>query len=226
MTARQDIDQVESWLDQIRQLVPILDDVVDALLSAPSQGMSLSGIHGSTPGSVTERSALRLREISAIHDDIAELARDWHWRNSQLDGSPHLWLASRLAWARQNRAPHEYEEHIQSIYRRIVDFTHQREESSGRLCPGCGESILRITSEGNLSCQTCDTIRDSDEVDALVFARLIALDTRLAANEVAKILGLSRHTVNSWIRRGQLETDDDRLVSVREVRQLLARKGN
>jgi hypothetical protein len=171
-----------------------------------------------------------IRTKTGIHDWAATWAYSWwSWAD---DGSPKpagdklQWLASRLAWAeRCYPAMTEFEDELAYVLR-VLEHAHGLDPvSTDRTCPSCGGQLQHhVTAAGvqpEFDCRECRNQYSPDGLTVMTLGRARDAHELVTQQEAARLLNISRFTINSWIRRKQLVAyGARRQVYVDEVQRL------
>lgn len=221
------VTQMESMAEEIVKWLPFLDDAARAVSEIATAPLDLAGVHGGGGVSVQESVWDQLDRLNEIKVDLGRLVADWGWRPDR-DGCPGVYLMRRLAWARANRAPDEYEPAIRDVHHRLARATGHAPYRTGRSCPMCGnELVVRPPGEDGgeekWECGRCGPM-SAEELAARAKLTLVAHGARMTTADAARLVGVEVLTVLKWVERGRLDRGADGLVSVADVEALARRR--
>ena len=214
---------------QLAEITQRLQHIPDILSSI----MGISGIsYGPVSTSATlsldgpsERALSRAEGVNGLLEPLVDLVHEWAGVRGEtvtrpMTVQPATWLHGRCAWAEKYYPGwRDAQQVISSVHHKIACVTGYGPDRSERRCPHDHTHIERWpTSHGNPDLWTCPTCHHAwiitDTHDGLadsereVLARQHELVTQATA---ARILGINRKTIHSWIRRGHLTTHNSKI---------------
>lgn len=185
----------------------------------------------------SERALSRAEGVNGILEPLVDLVHEWAGVRGEtvtrpMTEQPATWLHGQCAWAEKYYPGwRDAQQIISSVHHKIACMTGYGPDRSERMCPHCmldktlkklGANHVHIqrwpTDHGNPDLWTCPTCHHAwiitDTHDGLadsereILARQHELVTQSTA---ARILGIDRKTIHSWIRRGHLTTHNSKI---------------
>jgi len=199
-----DLDLARQQMEDLIAWWPDLTDHQATLYGLTGHGIDMAGVRtvGSSP---VETAVLQTLRTQTLVEELEELAAEWAWRGSQLDGPVLLFLHARLPWASARYPMDHAADLISRAHSTVRVLTGHAPRPTGHSCPGCGKDQLLVVEDEMMHCDTCDLTRTPEEILALTRWRLIANQTLVTRKEAAEILGEHENTIRQRIRRRQLE---------------------
>ena len=225
-------------LENILKMQACIPDVIASIMGI--SGMSYDPVSAGGSLALDEpgiKAVIRTQGIGAITTPLTDLCHEWarvrgHKLTSQDLASPARWLHGQTAWASINYPGwQDAQQTISEVHGKLGNITGWGPDRSDRQCPHCltnkqlkqlGANHVRIqrwpTSHGNPDLWTCPTCHHAwiitDIHDGLADSEREVLSTQhipVTQSTAARILGINRKTIHSWIRRGHLTTHNNKI---------------
>ncbi|WP_188043679.1 helix-turn-helix domain-containing protein [Changpingibacter yushuensis] len=155
----------------------------------------------------------------------------WEWADdgsSRPTGNGLLWLHTHLDWAISHYPSlGEFEEELAYVLRALEHVHGLDPVQTDRTCPGCGGQLQhQVTEEGltdTYDCPGCGSQYTTEGLELMSISAALTAHELVSQNQAAELLGISRFTISSWIRRGQLEAHGTgKRIYLDEARELAA----
>ena len=213
-------------LAEIATRARLIPDVLSTIMGI--SGITYDPVSTSATPSLdgpSERALSRAQGAQSILDPLVDLVHEWAGVRGEtvtrsMTGQPATWLRGRAAWAEKHYPGwRDAQTIISRVHHKIACMTGYGPDRSDRQCPHDTTHIERWpTSHGNPDLWTCpncarawiitpehDGLADSERE---ILARQHELVTQSTA---ARILGINRKTIHSWIHRGHLTTHNNKV---------------
>ena len=161
------------------------------------------------PGSLVSVLASWTRLAEAELLEAHQVAVDWrHAAPTPLADQPTVasecaWLARHLVWIVQQQWVVELADDVRRLVRDCRGVLRERPEYRPA-CPGCHATLVEEASFWH--CPDCGTDHRDDRMS---LRQVIAKQQPMTVGELTRAFGWSSKTVESWIRRGNLQPVDD-----------------
>ncbi len=225
-------------LENILKMQACIPDVIASIMGI--SGMSYDPVSGSGTLAMEEpgiRAVSRSEGVEGITAPLVELCFEWarvrgHKLTTQDLASPARWLYGQLGWASANFAGFkDGQQVISEVHGKLGNITGWGPDRSDRMCPHCmldktlkklGADHIHIhrwpSDDGNPDLWTCPTCSRAwiitENHDGLADSEREVLSTQhilVTQSTAARILGINRKTIHSWIARGHLATHNNKI---------------
>ena len=213
-------------LAEIATRARLIPDVLSSIMGI--SGITYAPVSTSATLSLdgpSERALSRAQGVQSILDPLVDLVHEWAGVRGEpvtrsMTEQPATWLHGQCAWAQKHYPGwRDAQTIISRVHHKIACMTGYGPDRSDRRCPHDTTHIERWpTSHGNpdlWNCPTChhawiitDTHDGLADSEREILARQHELVTQSTA---ARILGINRKTIHSWIRRGHLTTHNNEI---------------
>ncbi len=221
-------------LTEIIERIHLLPDVLAGIVGI--SGVSYDPVANRTSLSLegpTERAVDKLEGVQGVLTPLVNVLHDWsailcETVTRQTEDNVALWLLRHCEWAEKHYADWEdSQREIERVHRKISAMTGYGVDRNDRKCPHCQVFIERpMTSEGCRELWNCPMChrewlitRDRDELQEEQRKVLATQHVSVSVAEASTITNVPRQTIHTWIRRGKL-TNNKEKVYLDEVRKL------
>ena len=225
-------------LAEIATRARLIPDVLSSIMGI--SGITYAPVSTSATLSLdgpSERALSRAQGVQSILDPLVDLVHEWAGVRGEtvtrpMTGQPATWLRGRAAWAEKHYPGwRDAQQTISEVHGKLGNICGWGPDRSDRQCPHCltnkqlkqlGANHVRIqrwpTDHGNPDLWTCPTCHHAwiitDTHDGLADSEREVLSTQhilVTQSTAARILGINRKTIHSWIRRGHLTTHNNKV---------------
>ena len=233
---------VRGELETVIQLSRTMPDPHGTLFSIRAADPSRTGHGGTTDGMPfhlettldfwnTNKGDVRgIRTATGVDEWAGVWANSWwSWADDTSPkpaGNKLLWLHTKLDWAADHYpAFDEFTTELTAV-RAILERAHGLDPvKTDRSGPCCGQALHHLVTNAGVreefSCGECGSEFTPDGLELMTQSLAGEAHELVTQNVAAELLGTSRKTINSWIRRGKVQAyGSARNVYVDEVKRL------
>ena len=213
-------------LAEIATRARLIPDVLSSIMGI--SGITYAPVSTSATLSLdgpSERALSRAQGVQSILDPLVDLVHEWAGVRGEtvtrpMTEQPATWLHGQCAWAQKHYPGwRDAQQIISTVHHKISCMTGYGPDRSERRCPHDATRIERWpTSHGNPDLWTCPQCHRAwiitDIHDGLADSEREVLSTQhipVTQSTAARILGINRKTIHSWIHRGHLTTHNNKV---------------